>query len=573
MNRAVRRQAVCFGAAEPENGLAEGGGMASGALRILAGHFGWDGTVLRRCEEWARQGLLLPKLFEEGLCTPDEVAAVLAQAVGRPYVDLAAFAPEDTAMTAEQMRRFGCVPLARRQGRLLAGVADPTDPVLQRLAFVCAEPVDLAVVRYDLLVQRLAESGGGTAGILAQMPQEEAGTAAAWAEEAGDGPVARFVQQVLEDAWAAGASDVHFEFYEQAARVRFRVDGVLREVVQPPHAVRRRLVSRIKVMAGLDIAEQRLPQDGRLQTVLGGRTADLRISTLPTLFGEKVVVRILNGDAQAPDLARLGLEPCQYDLLLAEIRRPYGMILVTGPTGSGKTLSLYACLNELNSERVNIAAVEDPAEINLAGINQVNVNEKQGLTFAEALRAFLRQDPDVLMVGEIRDLETADIAVKAAQTGHLVFSTLHTNRAAASLTRLLNMGVAPFHIAASVNLVVAQRLVRKLCPHCREVWERPSENVLAAAGFTPQDLAQDWPLYRPKGCAACRGKGYRGRIGIFELMPVSQAMRRAMMDGAGELDLAALAAREGMVDLRRAGLLKVMAGATTLAEVDAVVGR
>ncbi len=548
--------------------------MDSGALRILAGHFGWDGALQQRLAQWAQEGVLLPKLFEEGWCTPQEAAQVLARATGRPLADLANFDLPQGVLTAEQMRRFGCIALAQRQGRLLVGVADPTAPELQRLAFVCAMPVDWAVVRHDVLAERLAEAGSGSAALLAQMAQEPGElSAAAWADEGGDGPVARFVQQVLEEAWEAVASDIHFEFYEHSARVRFRVDGVLREAVRPPAAVRKRLVSRIKVMAGLDIAEQRLPQDGRMQMMLGGRQADLRISTLPTLFGEKVVVRIVNAEAQVPEIGRLGLEPFQQEMLLEAVRRPYGMVLVTGPTGSGKTLTLYACLNVLNSERINIAAVEDPAEINLPGINQVNVNEKQGLTFAEALRAFLRQDPDVIMVGEIRDLETADIAVKAAQTGHLVFSTLHTNRAVASLTRLANMGVAPFHIAASVNLVAAQRLLRRLCVHCREAVERPSENVLLAAGFTGQDLAEPWPFYQAKGCPACRGKGYRGRVGVFELMPLSRAMRRAVMDGADELALAALAEREGMLDLRRAALLKVMAGLTTLAEADAVVGR
>ena len=355
------------------------------------------------------------------------------------------------------------------------------------------------------------------------------------------------------------------------ARVRFRVDGQLREVVQPPVAVRGQLASRIKVMARLDISEKRVPQDGRIQIAFHkhGRPIDFRVSTLPTLFGEKVVMRILNSDAATLNIDQLGFEPFQKEMLLEAIHRPYGMVLVTGPTGSGKTVSLYTCLNILNTEDVNISTAEDPAEINLPGINQVNVNDKQGLTFAAALKSFLRQDPDIIMVGEIRDLETADIAIKAAQTGHMVFSTLHTNNAPATLSRMLNMGVAPFNIASSVSLIMAQRLLRRLCSSCKREVERPPVPALKKAGFTDEELAKDWKLYRPVGCDSCRGKGFKGRVGVYEVMPITEEMQRVIMNNGTEVDIMNMAYKEGMVDLRRAGLLKAMQGLTSLEEVIA----
>ena len=322
-------------------------------------------------------------------------------------------------------------------------------------------------------------------------------------------------------------------------------------------------------MARLDISEKRIPQDGRIQIAFSkhGRPTDFRVSTLPTLFGEKVVMRILNSDAASLNIDQLGFEDFQKELLLEAIHRPYGMVLVTGPTGSGKTVSLYTCLNILNTEGVNISTAEDPAEINLPGINQVNVNDKQGLTFAAALKSFLRQDPDIIMVGEIRDLETADIAIKASQTGHMVFSTLHTNNAPATLSRMLNMGVAPFNIASSVSLIMAQRLLRRLCPNCKEPMERPPEHALRKAGFSDEDLAKDWTMYRAVGCDTCRGKGYKGRAGVYEVMPITDEMQRVIMEGGTEVDIQKMAYQEGMVDLRRAGLLKVMSGITSLEEV------
>ena len=387
-----------------------------------------------------------------------------------------------------------------------------------------------------------------------------------------DAPVVHYLQELLEQAVSLKASDIHFEPYELHYRVRMRIDGLLREIASPPMALKDRLGSRIKVLSRLDIAEKRLPQDGRMKlTTQAGRLLDLRVSTLPTLFGEKLVLRILDGQQQNLDLNTLGYEPEDLARLRQAIARPEGLLLVTGPTGSGKTQSLYACLHQLNQEEVNIATVEDPCEIALPGINQVNVQDKPGLGFAVALRAFLRQDPDILMVGEIRDLETAEIAIQAAQTGHLVLSTLHTNDAPAALTRLRNMGVAPYNIAASVSLVTAQRLVRRLCPHCR-VPVQLSGAWLASAGWhgqTSQASAHRVFQANPDGCPQCH-KGYSGRTGIFQVMPVSARMQQMVLAQAGHQELAAQARREGIRSLRQAGLHKVLQGLTSSEEVLAI---
>ena len=382
-----------------------------------------------------------------------------------------------------------------------------------------------------------------------------------------DAPVVVFVQQLLEQAVESRASDLHFEPYEHAYRVRLRIDGQLREVSTAPLAFRERLAARIKVMARLDVAEKRLPQDGRMKLKLrDGQELDLRVSTLPTLFGEKVVVRILDARQAQLELSALGYEPQDLALLDQAIRRPHGMVLVTGPTGSGKTQSLYACLHLLNTPEVNIATVEDPCEIQMPGINQVNVQDKPGLNFAVALRAFLRQDPDILMVGEVRDLETAQIAIQAAQTGHLVLSTLHTNDAPGTLVRLRNMGVASYNIAASVSLITAQRLVRRLCRQCREPVDLPAE-TLVQAGLEADSLnTGKYRVYSPRGCEACH-KGFRGRTGIFQVMPVSTAMQELILQEAGMLEFERQARLEGVHNLRSAGLRKVIAGETSLDEV------
>ena len=381
-----------------------------------------------------------------------------------------------------------------------------------------------------------------------------------------EGQVIRFLDRLLWYAHRMRASDLHFEPYEDVYRIRMRVDGQLREVSRPPLAVKDRIASRIKVLAKLDISEKRLPQDGRMRhTVATQQTADFRVSTLPTLFGEKVVLRLLDAGPAHLDIDALGYEDAQKAALLEAIHRPWGMVLVTGPTGSGKTLSLYSALRVLNGTGLNISTAEDPSEINLPGVNQVNVNEKAGLSFAVALRAFLRQDPDVVMIGEIRDLETADMALKAAQTGHLVLSTLHTNDAPSSLARLRHMGVAAHNIAASVGLVTAQRLVRRLCPACRQ----PSElhpAVLLNAGFKSEALDGSWTPYRAVGCADCH-QGYLGRIGVFQVMPVSQAMQEIILQECSSAEMARQAAREGVLSLREAGLRKVKLGLTSVEEI------
>ena len=555
--------------------------MSIGLLRVLlqsqtitnaqAEHYG---NALKSGKE------ILPMLFADGIISPRSLGELVARVFSYPLLDLHHY-PRSNVITdvlsEEQMVQNRCIPIFRRGRKVYLAVSDPTQiQNFQKITFSSGVTIDLVVVPDDQLSSLLEWLGQRSTTILKEISEEQEAAQPSQAlyidnEEAEDGPIPRFIHKTLSDALNAGASDIHFEFYEQMARVRFRVDGQLREVVQPPVAVRGQLASRIKVMARLDISEKRVPQDGRIQIAFHkhGRPIDFRVSTLPTLFGEKVVMRILNSDAATLNIDQLGFEPFQKEMLLEAIHRPYGMVLVTGPTGSGKTVSLYTCLNILNTEDVNISTAEDPAEINLPGINQGNVNDKQGLTFAAALKSFLRQDPDIIMVGEIRDLETADIAIKAAQTGHMVFSTLHTNNAPATLSRMLNMGVAPFNIASSVSLIMAQRLLRRLCSSCKREVERPPVPALKKAGFTDEDLVKDWKLYRPVGCDSCRGKGFKGRVGVYEVMPITEEMQRVIMNNGTEVDIMNMAYKEGMVDLRRAGLLKVMQGLTSLEEVIA----
>ncbi|MET0905920.1 MAG: type IV-A pilus assembly ATPase PilB, partial [Tardiphaga sp.] len=382
-------------------------------------------------------------------------------------------------------------------------------------------------------------------------------------------PVVKFLHKMLLDAFSMRASDLHFEPYEHTYRVRFRVDGELREIASPPVAIKEKLASRIKVISKMDISEKRVPQDGKMKLKIGpDRVIDFRVSTLPTMFGEKIVIRILDPSSAKLGIDALGYEPIEKERLLNAVQRPYGMVLVTGPTGSGKTVSLYTCLNILNKPGVNIATAEDPAEINLPGVNQVSMNDKAGLTFSVALKAFLRQDPDIIMVGEIRDLETAEISIKAAQTGHLVLSTLHTNDAPATLTRLRNMGIAPFNIASSVILITAQRLARRLCTVCRTPADVPREALLDA-GFKEEDLDGSWKPYRPVGCSACNG-GYKGRVGIYQVMPVSEEIQKIILRDGSAMDIAKQSEAEGVRSLRQSGLKKVMQGLTSLEEVVAV---
>lgn len=554
--------------------------MSVGLIRVLYKHQLIDAEQAEKLRtELDQKRAVIPALLQMGHLNADKLAYFLSNIFGIPYLDLQNYneslVPVDI-IDVKIMQTHFCIPLFKRGNRMFLAVSDPT--TIQHYQKIAAEAgctLDLIIVRDDQLRNLLENISHESVDLLDGIDNafdgaQEVGSAAMSADddESENGPVAKFIFKVLGDALNSGASDIHFEFYEEMARVRFRIDGQLREVVRMPLNIRNQVSSRIKVMAKLDISEKRIPQDGRIQIQFrkGSKPIDFRVSTLPTLFGEKIVMRILNSDAATLNIDQLGFEDFQKKLLLEAIHRPYGMVLVTGPTGSGKTVSLYTCLNILNTESANISTAEDPAEINLPGINQVNVNEKQGLTFAAALKSFLRQDPDIIMVGEIRDLETADIAIKAAQTGHMVFSTLHTNNAPATLSRMLNMGVAPFNIASSVNLIMAQRLVRRLCS-CKAPAERPPEQALKKAGFSDEDLAKDWIFYRPVGCDRCKGKGYKGRAGVYEIMPISEELQRIIMTNGNEVDISHQALKEGLVDLRHAGLLKVMAGITTLDEI------
>ncbi|HSS71267.1 MAG TPA: type IV-A pilus assembly ATPase PilB [Casimicrobiaceae bacterium] len=518
--------------------------------------------------------------------TAAQVAVFASRAFGTPLLDLNGFDIEhinkdlvDPKLAAT--RRV--LPLHKRGNRLFVAVSDPANlQALDEVRFKTNLVIDPVVVEDDKLGQAIAkvvETAGQTLKDLTVSDSDlevdlEESNAKASGDEANpdvdDAPVVRYIQKILIDAISAGVSDIHFEPYEKFYRIRYRLDGVLMEVAQPPLAIKDKVASRIKVISKLDISEKRVPQDGRMKLVLSkNRAIDFRVSTLPTLYGEKLVLRILDAAGVKLGIEALGYEPDQQRLLLDAIGRPYGMILVTGPTGSGKTVSQYTCLNILNQPGVNIATAEDPAEIQLPGINQVNVNDKAGLTFATALRAFLRQDPDIIMVGEIRDLETAEIAVKAAQTGHLVLSTLHTNDAPATLNRLANMGVAPFNIASSVILITAQRLARKLCSHCKKPEDIPPE-ALIRAGFCEEDIDGSWQAYGPAGCSECRNTGYKGRLGIYEVMPISDEMRLLIMRNGTALDIADQAQKEGIRNLRQSGLLKVKQGVTSLEEIEAV---
>ncbi|MDW8337227.1 MAG: type IV-A pilus assembly ATPase PilB [Tepidimonas sp.] len=528
----------------------------------------------------------ITELIDSRAVSPRELAHTMSSAFAAPLIDLEAIDPQrlpQGVLSARTCQQFRIVPLARRGNRLSVATADPSDlQAAEKIKFETQLAVDWIIAevdKLDHLVQAYTTGAGQalerlvgeafdfTAAGFEMAPAEPEPPTAAEVEDA---PIVRFLQKMLLDAYAIRASDLHFEPYEQFYRVRFRIDGQLREVATPPVAIKDKLALRIKVISKLDISEKRVPQDGRMKLKVGpDKVIDFRVSTLPTLFGEKVVIRILDPSSAQMGIDALGYEPDEKEKLLAAINRPHGMVLVTGPTGSGKTVSLYSCLNILNQPGVNISTAEDPAEINLPGINQVNVNEKAGLTFAAALRAFLRQDPDIIMVGEIRDLETADIAIKAAQTGHLVLSTLHTNDAPSTLTRLVNMGVAPFNIAASVNLITAQRLARRLCPKCKVPHRDLPRQALLDAGFTEQDLEGSWQPYKPVGCSACHD-GYKGRVGIYQVMPVSEAIQQLILRGASAREIAEQARREGVRTLRESGLRKVKMGITSLEEVLSV---
>jgi type IV pilus assembly protein PilB len=556
----------------------------SGVARVLV-HAG-------KLSEKAAEGLVksasekkisfVAALIKAGAVSPADLAHTLSNALALPLLDLNAIEPQKLPrgiIDGKLTSQYQVVVLGKRGGRLFIGGADPTDQeAVERIKFATQLTPEWVIVEHDKLSKILEGSGTSANETFEAMSSgdfefdvtEEVGApeSAEPAAEVEDAPVVRFLQKMLIDAINARASDLHFEPYEYHYRVRFRIDGELREITQPPIAIKDKLSSRIKVISRLDIAEKRVPQDGRMKLKFGSKSIDFRVSTLPTLFGEKIVIRILDASSAKLGIEALGYEKIERDRLLQCIQRPYGMVLVTGPTGSGKTVSLYTCLNILNQPGVNISTVEDPAEINLPGINQVNVNDKAGMTFAVALKSFLRQDPDIIMVGEIRDLETADIAIKAAQTGHMVMSTLHTNDAPTTLTRMLNMGVAPFNIASSVLLITAQRLARKLCESCKAPADYPRE-AMRKAGFDEGDLNGSWKPFRAVGCSAC-SNGYRGRVGIYQVMPITDEIQRIILAEGTAVDIAQQARREGVRDLRQSGLIKVRAGVTTLEEVIAV---
>jgi type IV pilus assembly protein PilB len=524
------------------------------------------------------------QLVRGGVVPARDIADAAAHDFGVPLLDLDVVDPAElprNLVDEKLIRNHQVLPLYKRGNRLFLAMSDPTNHQgLDEIKFHTGLNTSAVLVEDDKLarlIEKTLDAQNETYAKLLDADLDnldvEGGDEMPGMPESNldvdEAPVVRYVHKILLDAINQKASDIHFEPYEKNYRIRYRQDGLLHEVAAPPVNISSRLAARLKVMARLNTAERRVPQDGRLKMVLSrNRAIDFRVNTCPTIYGEKVVLRILDASSAQIGVESLGFEPEQKEAFLEAIQKPYGMILVTGPTGSGKTVTLYTALNLLNKADVNISTAEDPVEIQVAGINQVNVNPKTGLTFAEALRAFLRQDPDIIMVGEIRDLETAEIAVKAAQTGHLVLSTLHTNDAPQSLTRLANMGVPPYNIAGSVLLIMAQRLARQLCPHCKRPDEVPVEALLEE-GFTEQEIDDGLTVYKAVGCPRCT-KGYKGRTGIFQVMPVSEETGRIIMEGGNAIQLAQQAKREGVFDLRASGLRKVKAGITSLDEINRV---
>lgn len=528
---------------------------------------------------------LVSHLVANNLANAREIAIAASQEFGVPLLDLDSIQPDlDTIklVSDKLLAKHRVLPLVKRGKRLFVAVSDPTNlHALDEIKFQTGLSIEAVVVEEDKL-QRIGSKA--IEQVDTQMPsladddidlenldvtggEEDLDKDTVGRDDVEDAPIVRFVNKVLLDAIKKGASDIHFEPYEKSYRIRLRLDGYLKEIANPPVQLAVKLAARLKVMSRLDIAERRVPQDGRIKMRISkNRAIDFRVSTCPTLFGEKIVARILDPSSAMLGIDALGYEAVQRELYLQALAQPHGMILVTGPTGSGKTVSLYTGLNILNKEDTNISTAEDPAEINLPGVNQVNVNPKVGLTFASALRAFLRQDPDVIMVGEIRDLETAEIAIKAAQTGHLVLSTLHTNDAPKTLTRLIDMGVKPYAIATSVSLIIAQRLARKLCNNCKAPIEMPAEALLKE-GYTEEEVDQGIKIYKPVGCGSCTD-GYKGRTGLYQVMPVTEEIQRIILQEGNAVDIAAQAAAEGIWDLRKSGLEKAKTGITSLDEVN-----
>jgi type IV pilus assembly protein PilB len=544
-------------------------------------------TALQAAKD--RKSSFVTQLIAAGAAKARDIAVAASAEFGVPLYDLDSHSVDLEIIKLVQdklMQKHRCLPLYRRGKRLFLGVADPTNlHAIDEIKFQTGLGIEAVVVEDDKLQKLIDKAAEQAEAAMPQLTDDETGFdlenldvsggdddmegAGVSRDDIEDAPIVRFVNKLLLDAIRRGASDIHFEPYEKMYRIRLRMDGILKEVAQPPVQLAMKLSARLKVMSRLDIAERRVPQDGRIKMKLSKtRAIDFRVSTCPTLFGEKIVCRILDPSQAMLGIDSLGYEPFQREIYLKNLAKPQGMILVTGPTGSGKTVSLYTGLNILNREDTNISTAEDPAEINLPGVNQVNVNNKVGLTFAAALRAFLRQDPDVVMVGEIRDLETAEIAIKAAQTGHLVMSTLHTNDAPQTLTRLVDMGVKPYAIATSVSLIIAQRLARRLCSQCKVVVDVPAEALLKE-GFLEADVRAGIRIMGAKGCSACTD-GYKGRVGIYQVMPVTETLGRIIMEGGNAIDIADQAAKEGVWDLRRAGLEKVKQGMTSIEEVNSV---
>jgi type IV pilus assembly protein PilB len=523
------------------------------------------------------------QLIAGGKMNAAAVAEFAANTFGLPLLDLASFdltqiAPEWIDIKLISARR--AVPLVRRGNRLFVAMSDPTFlQALEEFRFktnLVAEPLVVEDDKLSKVIARLTEQSDRSLSNLVGDDDIELNISSGESttiedtSDVDDAPVVKYIQKILLDAINMGVSDIHFEPYEKFYRIRYRLDGALMDVAQPPLALKDKISSRIKVVSRLDIAEKRVPQDGRMKLeITKTKAIDFRVSTLPTLYGEKIVMRILDSSSAMVGIDALGYDPDQKTILMDAIARPYGMILVTGPTGSGKTVSLYSCLNLLNKPGINICTAEDPAEINLPGINQVNVNDKAGLTFSAALKSFLRQDPDIVMVGEIRDLETGEIAVKAAQTGHLVLSTLHTNDAPGTITRLLNMGIAPFNIASSVHLITAQRLGRKLCVQCKRPVQLPIETLMAA-GFQESECDGSWTPYEAVGCDTCKTTGYKGRVGIYEVMPITEEMEAIILRNGTTLEIEHQARKEGVRSLRQSGLIKVKSGVTSLTEIEAI---
>ena len=553
-----------------------------GRALVLAGKLGQKAAndIFRKAE--SSRTSFIAELTGSGAVSAFDLAHIMSTSFAAPLLDLEAIDVQRLPkglLDTKICLACRIVVLGKRNNRLIVATADPTDQeAAEKIKFSTQLGVDWVIAEYDKLSRMLDTSGASASEAMNNIIGDEfvfdeeasdsgdAQNIDSGAAEVEDAPIVRFLQKMLVDAFNMRASDLHFEPFEHYYRVRFRVDGELREIASPPVAIKEKLAARIKVISRLDISEKRVPQDGKMKLKIApGRVIDFRVSTLPTMFGEKIVIRILDPSSAKLGIDALGYEPEEKERLLEAIKRPYGMVLVTGPTGSGKTVSLYTCLNILNTAGVNIATAEDPAEITLPGVNQVSMNEKAGMTFPVALKAFLRQDPDIIMVGEIRDVETADIAIKAAQTGHLVLSTLHTNDAPTTLTRMRNMGIAPFNIASSVILITAQRLARRLCPHCKTPTDVPRETLLDA-GFDENEVDGSWTPFHPVGCAKC-SNGYKGRVGIYQVMPISEEIQRIVLRDGSALEIASQAADEGVRSLRQSGLHKVKLGMTSLEEV------